>query len=508
MRAIFSAVVAGVLALAGAPALAERPAACADEPALYSDPVIVRALDAIDVDAPSSADACVIADRKRFYQEYWGDDACTPEPPKTQDVGVWTDELYCRAIRDSLAWAEVENPASPPDLIGYSPREAAARAARIDPAGPTRRDICFLEYKLTQMNALTGAKSCGKIDDAFVRAALRASARPVGSPQEAVAAALEAIALEAVRPDVSDLEGRRRCETLLRAMHPSIEVVDAPFPGDPDYSQEAVRKAMAAAGPLCFGARRVADGGREWRLQYVLSADASHGPRWILPNDDEDAALPAALRAVGRFGGGYVAVDAPEEGATPGRDARQAGRTPPADAAACADPAAPHPLLAAAILDVATGETRWPLMTLHAQPAGEDRGHIALRQARGDVRPFLPSGDLGAAQTADETSGVLISVLGDLKEGGRETTRLGRIAERGANALFEPVRDDGADCALAGHTLSSGLSPLGYIDIDASAGELGALIEAVVATIVDEWTIDALDGEIAPVASSAAGAAN
>lgn len=457
-----------------AAALARDYAACGEGVSLGDDAGVARALDAVSAAAPSAVDACVVAFMREEHAEALENDDRFKPAPETSDVAAWADLLYCKALSWSLMQAAIDARATggeTPDYVGYGAVERAGRASAIDQNAPTRRDICFLQHGLARAGALKPADIDGRVGPTFIKAVERVADRSQEGDAAAVASAVEWVLAQSATGGVNGAEFAG-CAALLRSLSPEIRPLAAPPDGDRDYARMSVRRALAGAGPVCFGERRFREAGRDWRLIYALSADRPDGPRFALPHDNEDAALDSALYAMGRYGGGFVAVEAGESRLFQGQDPNRAFGPTARDSAACRQLGAPHPVYTAAVMDLFRG-ARWPVMALHTNADGWSgnggQGTISVQRRSSVMQPHVAINPIGRLR--DEDNAVLTAGIGDMRANAVAQRLVGRLTSWGVNVIYEAVKGAGNDCSLSNYVLLNGLAPRGYVNIEAEDGD-------------------------------------
>jgi len=228
--------------------------------------------------------------------------------------------------------------------------------------------------------------------------------------------------------------------------------------GDGDF-----RRHPSLAGPnRCVTEQTFEERGRIWTVQTIRNT-ARSGPLWVLPHDDEQAAVETLAYALEEYGGTAVLVETggrrTNRGTDPNR-AFDAGRS------RCTS-GTPATRYVAAILS----QRRWgaPVIALHTNAPG-----IGGRHGGGSVSTRAPGRDAPAdpgtgasGRMASEDSLVITAVLkGDEA---RAAPLVERLTARGVNVMVETTAARSTDCSLSHYAALTGIRP--YLNIEVADGD-------------------------------------
>ena len=223
---------------------------------------------------------------------------------------------------------------------------------------------------------------------------------------------------------------------------------------------------LAIFGTACSSLTTFTEGGETWRVQTFRSG---RGPLFIVPHDDEDAALSTAAWALKTYGGTVVAVE------TGGR--RFNGRIDPnrnfdAGALACGKPGRSERFVSAML----PGGS--PVVALHTNSPGSAKtggsGSISMRAPYAGATAFPAQGPL-----AKEDAMVILAARGGPASVKRLTDRLNAA---GVNVLVETVDPSRTDCSLSHYAVTKGLT---YVNVEAAHGD-GATQRAILEIVMRE----------------------
>lgn len=249
---------------------------------------------------------------------------------------------------------------------------------------------------------------------------------------------------------------------------PSGLVADASGTGctTPDAIDDADDD-LSVFGDACATVTEFDEGGVTWRIETFRSG--RNGPLFVVPHDDEDAALTTAAAALARHGGTVTAVE------TGGR--RFNGRVDPNrnfDAAglACGRPGR-SPKFVAAMLPGGR-----PLIALHTNSRGSARsggaGSISIRTPYAGATALPATGPL-----ADEDAMVILASRRGPADGAVSALAQ-RLNAAGVNVMIETVDTARTDCSLSHYAAVNGLT---YANVEARHGD-GATQRAILEVLL------------------------
>ncbi|WP_108659269.1 hypothetical protein [Acuticoccus kandeliae] len=216
---------------------------------------------------------------------------------------------------------------------------------------------------------------------------------------------------------------------------------------------------LAAFAGTCARETTFIEGGESWTIQTFDSGRS--GPLFVLPHDDENAALQTAAYALGRYGGAVSVVE------TGGR--RFNGRIDPnrnfdAGSLNCGKPGR-SPQFVKAML--APGGR--PVIALHTNARGSAKsggsGSISIRAPYAGATAF-PAPNASGGLASEDAMVILAS------RGGPNDGRTRRLTEAlnaaGVNVLVETVDLSNTDCSLSHYAVANGLA---YANVEAAHGD-------------------------------------
>lgn len=230
--------------------------------------------------------------------------------------------------------------------------------------------------------------------------------------------------------------------------------------GDGDFSRH----------PDLFGPERCVSqdtfraGGREWIVQTVRNT-ARRGPLWVLPHDNEQAAVDTALYALARYGGTAVLVE------TGGR--RTNGPIDPNRAfdggrSRCSGGAAASRYIAAML---GSRTRRAPVIALHTNAPGvagrRGSGSISIKAPGKAGKAFPGSGASGRLASPDSL--VITAVAGRTAPDARTSALVETLTAAGVNVLVETTSPATTDCSLSHYAALNGIRP--YVNIEVVDGD-------------------------------------
>ncbi|WP_018698925.1 hypothetical protein [Amorphus coralli] len=224
-----------------------------------------------------------------------------------------------------------------------------------------------------------------------------------------------------------------------------------------------IRRHPSLAGPnRCVTEQTFEERGRTWTVQTIRNT-ARSGPLWVLPHDDEQAAVETLAYALEEYGGTAVLVETggrrTNRGTDPNR-AFDAGRS------RCTS-GTPATRYVAAILS----QRRWgaPVIALHTNAPGiggrHGGGSVSIRAPGRDATAYPGTGASG--RLASEDSLVITAVLkGDEA---RAAPLVERLTARGVNVMVETTSARSTDCSLSHYAALAGIRP--YLNIEVADGD-------------------------------------
>lgn len=228
--------------------------------------------------------------------------------------------------------------------------------------------------------------------------------------------------------------------------------------GDGDF-----RRHPSLAGPnRCVTEQTFEERGRTWTVQTIRNT-ARSGPLWVLPHDNEQAAVETLAHALERYGGTAVLVETGGRrlnGSTDPNRAFDAGRS------RCTS-GAPASRYVAALLS----QRRWgaPVIALHTNAPGiggrHGGGSVSIRAPGRGATAYPGTGASG--RLASDDSLVITAILkGDEAH---IAPLVERLTARGVNVMVETTSARTTDCSLSHYAALAGIRP--YVNLEVADGD-------------------------------------
>ena len=214
----------------------------------------------------------------------------------------------------------------------------------------------------------------------------------------------------------------------------------------------------------CVSQDTFREGGRDWTVQTVRNT-ARPGPLWVLPHDNEQAAVETAVYALARYGGTAVLVETGgrrTNGTTDPNRAFDAGRS------RCTA-GAPASRYVAAMLGRRPRHA--PVIALHTNAPGvagrRGSGSVSIRAPGSSGKAFPGSGASGRLASSDSL--VITAVAGRPDLDARTASLVTDLTREGVNVLVETTSPSKTDCSLSHYAALNGIRP--YLNIEVVDGD-------------------------------------
>ena len=222
---------------------------------------------------------------------------------------------------------------------------------------------------------------------------------------------------------------------------------------------------------FCFTKERFTEAGRTWVLHVFTSRARKDGPFWGLPHDNENAAFDAAVHAVKKYGGGFIAVAAREKRFFAGQDPNRNFGTTQAESRICSGQGAPAPIFTRKFMAYFKN-TKYPVLALHNNAnsyagAGGSGGISAKRQTR--ILHGMPS-PYAKGDFRDDDNLIFIAGRKSYKKNKAAQKLATKLHKAGMNVIYELVTKSGADCSMSNHVLLK-TPGRGYFNIETQHGK-------------------------------------
>lgn len=216
---------------------------------------------------------------------------------------------------------------------------------------------------------------------------------------------------------------------------------------------------LAAFADACASETRFSERGANWTVHTFDSG--RRGPLFVLPHDDEDAALSTAAWALQRYGGAATVVESGGSRFVGGIDPNRnfdAGRLD------CGKPGGRSERFVEAML----APRGRPVIALHTNSRGAaatgGSGSVSIRAPYAGATAF-PSPSASGGRASEDAMVILASRRGP------DDGRIRRLAERlndaGVHVLVETVDTARTDCSLSHYAVAHGLA---YANVEVPHG--------------------------------------
>ncbi|MBJ3775063.1 hypothetical protein [Acuticoccus mangrovi] len=214
---------------------------------------------------------------------------------------------------------------------------------------------------------------------------------------------------------------------------------------------------LSAFAGFCGEETNFTEHGVAWRILTFRSG--KRGPLFVLPHDNENAAVATAAYGLGRYGGAATMVDS---GGTRSNGGIDPNRNFDAGRLSCGKGGSP--LFVAAML--APGGS--PVIGLHTNAPGSaatgGSGHVSIRSPYSGATAFASPSATGGF--ASEDAMVILASRAGPDDG--KTRRLTEaLNAEGVNVLVETVDTARTDCSLSHYAVANGLT---YANIEVPHG--------------------------------------
>ena len=246
--------------------------------------------------------------------------------------------------------------------------------------------------------------------------------------------------------------------------------LDCPLPEalNGNVKQELLHSASAATdvkrnswsmNGLCADRITFYESGRKWTMLLVRNLKNPSGPFWYLPHDDEDSAFDAAVYAVKKYGGGFLAVEANGNRYASGKDPNRHFRT-----------SSTYTKTVFRIIDTFK-KNDMPYLALHSNRNGHrnngGEGTVSMMVASTHTKSY-PAGNLAVGKREglkDEDSLVYLS--------GKSLDRkkVSALNTKGLNVKFEIVGKRANDNSMSNY-IALHKAGKGYVNIEAEDGDV------------------------------------
>ena len=248
---------------------------------------------------------------------------------------------------------------------------------------------------------------------------------------------------------------------LLAPVPPAVagECLAASAVNEPDIR----RNARVLAGS-CIRRHEVREDGRRWRFYEITQG--MPGPLFAVLHDNENAAFDAAARALGKYGGTILAVEAGERRMFRGKDPNRNFGTKCGDARRYTK------------FVMGRAKAHPQIVAMHSNARGfkgdgkGGKGHINVYRKSKVLQGRPAPNARGALRSGDNF--VLVPAKSE-----RDVERRIRVLHRqGAHAMFERVTRKGDDCSMSNYAVLNGMGPA-YVNVEVRHGQRDTALKLV-----------------------------
>lgn len=211
-----------------------------------------------------------------------------------------------------------------------------------------------------------------------------------------------------------------------------------------------------------------------WEMLLITHPQHVKGAFWFLPHDDENTAFDAAVYAVNKYGGGFLAVMADNKRYFKGQDPNRNFGDTKQTAKTCKQQHYPAPKYSSTVFTIIDKLKKdgYPYLALHNNKNGwygnGGEGSISMLTSSSIVRSYkVPKDNNEHSRMNDEDN--LIYIAGKNKN--PDKNKLDRLLQLGFNVKYEIVSEKNNDCSLSNYIILNKETD-SYYNIEAEHNDL------------------------------------
>ncbi len=272
--------------------------------------------------------------------------------------------------------------------------------------------------------------------------------------------------------------GEERCDLPGKIAHIASRISLKDKISDPDILRN--RKRLR---DMCLYRVEFEEGAYRWKMLLVFNPQRKKGPFWYLPHDNENSAFDAAVYAMMKYGGGFLAVRSGGnryfKGQDPNRNFGDDART----ARVCPAQRTPAPLYSRNVFGIIDSfrSSSMPYLALHNNSDGwrgnGGRGGISILKKSDRVLSYpayknIKSGRKKGLQDEDS----MVYIAG--RSSSPPASVLKRLHKAGLNVKYEIVDRVHNDCSMSNYVVLKKRSSR-YYNIESEHGDTATQIRMI-----------------------------
>ena len=212
-----------------------------------------------------------------------------------------------------------------------------------------------------------------------------------------------------------------------------------------------------------------------WKMLLVYNSLQSKGPFWLLPHDDENTAFDAAVYAVNKYGGGFLAIIANDKRYYKKQDPNRNFSLSHTKEKSCKHQKASSYRFTKIITSIiqAYKDDKYPILALHNNKnswyGGIGQGGVSILNASKSVRSYKAYKNITSYSKGLQDEDSLVYIAGRSKMPNKVI--LNDLLKRGLNVKYEIVNKYNNDCSLSNYVVLN-KPHIGYYNIETEHGDI------------------------------------
>ena len=236
-----------------------------------------------------------------------------------------------------------------------------------------------------------------------------------------------------------------------------------------------VKRNFRALKNLCVKQIGFKEGKYNWKMLLVTHPKHSKGPFWFLPHDNENTAFDAAVYAVQKYGGGFLAVIANDKRYFMGQDPNRNFGNTSKTAKTCKKQKYPAPKYSKIIFSIIdTFRARdLPYLALHNNKNGwygnGGQGGVSVLRSSKLVQSYPAIKNIRKKDRGLKDEDNLVYIAGRNNKPNQK--KLGKLLNLGLNTKYEIIDKAHNDCSLSNYVVLT-IKTTNYYNIEAEHKDL------------------------------------
>lgn len=218
-----------------------------------------------------------------------------------------------------------------------------------------------------------------------------------------------------------------------------------------------VRRNFNVLKDLCINEITFTEGRYNWKMLLVLHPKHSKGTFWFLPHDDENTAFDAAVYAIQKYGGGFLAVMADDKRYFSGQDPNRNFGDTFQTAKTCKQQKYPAPKYSKVVFSIIdTFRAKGiPYLALHNNKDGwfgnGGQGSVSILKSSKIVQAYPATKNIGKKDRGLKDEDSLVYIAGFNKK--PDQKKLNQLLHHGLNTKYEVIDKTHNDCSLSNYVV-------------------------------------------------------